>query len=642
MKKVIPLLILALLIFGCCSILPWSSSKDEFEMIPKTANAVVIIKPSSILNDTDLKSISSSEIDNELERVQETTGIDPQTIDRFILFFKLDSFNQQSLTYYGFIAKGAINKDRVLGKMRVDGTVNELNYDDRVMYEMSPNHTPQDKTYFYFINSNTLIGGSKEAVEDSVALDTGKGESIKSRPSLTKLYNELGRDSMFVLLVQSSSNINHELNREFASSINITALSHMDSIGLSLNKVEKNVALNMIILADDSAGANDISELLSNVLSIAKGMSNSSSSLGSLLEKISIAPTGNEVSVTFSSTFSKLKAAYNELSTPTTLDESGWHVCNNASVSYCPDYNRVYCDKFDPTEIDVRIAAAEAISKHPGAYSANQVLDIYDWVHENIIYQNVPVNLTYEPYAPQETLLTKSGDCKNQAVLIASMIEAIGGSARILMIPECNHAFAEVYIGDNSTKDRFVNVTFAHYATAPEVNWHTSKNDTEIWFPLDTAGGSYPGNTIEQCMNASQVFVLYNCNLHGWEWKAPDVTWMEYGPFKLYDQNLVIEPDTWHYFTYNVNTSKYDYCTYNIQITSKARLFDWYLIPATDYSNFKNGYSYHYFYHEEQIGWANYNFTTSQPDKFNIIIENSNVYYPMTVVTTINERCYKK
>jgi hypothetical protein len=320
----------------------------------------------------------------------------------------------------------------------------------------------------------------------------------------------------------------------------------------------------------------------------------------------------------------------------------GWYTCNNVSELPCGDYQQVYCDKFNPTDINVRQAAAEAIANHPGAYSANQILDIYDWVHTKVIYQNVPVNLTYEPYSPDETLRTKSGDCKNQAILIASMIEAIGGSARVLLLPGCGHAFAEVYVGNATTRDRFVSAVFAHYSKAPRVNWHTSNNDTEIWFPVDTAGGNYPGNTISDCLNTSQVFLLYDCNPNGWELNPPNVEWVEYGPFNLYNKNDVINQNSWFYFTYSINTTQYDYCTYNIQITSKARLFDWFVIPASDYSKFRDGKSYSYYYMEKQVGSTEYNFTMTKPDKFNIIIDNTNHDYPMTVTTTIKERCYKK
>jgi len=649
MKKIILVLILALFVFGCCGISLPGGSKDEFEMIPKAANAVIILKPSSILNDSDLKSFRTGDIDYEMSHFEQNTGINPRSIDRLIIFFSIDSLNQQEVPYSGLIAKGTMDKDKILEKIRENNTVIELNYDTRVMYEISPTETSANESYLSFIGDNVIVTGSKEAVQDSIDVDTGKGDSIEKRQNLTSVYNQLGKDSLLLLMVESSPNIKREISKagsQATALLNLQPLSQMDSLGLSLNKVGKDIDFRLIIFTDQAAGASGIVRVLDKAISTARDMSQSGSSVEKLLAKIKIATDKNEVSVSLSSTFNEIKKAYGELSTASEINRPGWYVCNNVSESPCDAYQQVYCDKFDPTNLAVREAAAEAIAPNPGAYSANQILDVYDWVHQNVIYQNVPVNLTYEPYPPQETLDTGSGDCKNQAVLIASMIEAIGGSARILLIPECQHAFAEVYIGGNATKDRFLEAAFAHYSSHyTYINWHytnTSKNDTETWVPLDTAGGSYAGNTIADCLNASKTFVLYNCNLHGWQWKAPDVTWLEYGPFNLYNKNDVIEPDTWLYFTYSINTTQYDYCTYNIKLTSKARLFDWYIIPASDYNNFRNGYSYRYHYREEQIADTEYNFTTSKPDKFNLIIKNSNMGYPMTITTSVNERCYKK
>lgn len=324
------------------------------------------------------------------------------------------------------------------------------------------------------------------------------------------------------------------------------------------------------------------------------------------------------------------------------LSKPGWYLCNNVSNSPCVEYQEVYCDKFVPTDIHVREAAAQAISKHPGPYSVNQILDVYDWVYENVFYQNVPVNLTYQPYTPAETLRTKSGDCKNHAVLIASMVESIGGTARVLLIPECNHAFAEVYIGDNASKNRFVEAAFAHYGDkATYINWHSMKNGSEIWMPLDTAGGRYPGNTIPGCLEASQTFILNDCNLKDWKPTPPNTEWIEYGPF-TYEETEVIDPYYWYYFSYYVDRSQYEYCTYEINIVSKSRPLDWYIIPETAYSDFSDGRSYNLYYREEQVMSANYNFTYSDQDKFYLIVKNSNPDHSITVPVTVNARCYKK
>ena len=326
------------------------------------------------------------------------------------------------------------------------------------------------------------------------------------------------------------------------------------------------------------------------------------------------------------------------------ITDPGWYDCNTDPRQPCDAFKSVYCSRIAPTDLVVREAAALAIDKHPGAYSVNQILDVYDWVYGNVIYQNVPVNLTYQPYAPSETLATKSGDCKNHAVLIASMIEAIGGTARVLLIPGCSHAFAEVYLGDQNDTDRVIEAIYAHYSSrAPSVNWHYStlaNNTTEIWMPFDTAGGQYPGNTIDACFNASQTFVMYNCMQEKMDKVAPDVSRIEYGPFDLYDKNLVIDAHTWTYFTYSVDKSQYDFCYYDVKLHSKARLFDWFIIPADQYDNFKAGRSYGLYYEEEQVADANYTFGMQKPDEFRIIVKNGNDN-AMTVVPSISDRCYK-
>lgn len=127
-------------------------------------------------------------------------------------------------------------------------------------------------------------------------------------------------------------------------------------------------------------------------------------------------------------------------------------------------FEQIYCKKIDPYNMDVRMAASEAVRAHPGTYSIDQLLDIYDWVKSNINYLNVPISLPVTPYSPSETLTTKSGDCKNQAVLIASMIESIGGSARVVGQPSCQHAYTIVYFTNSSSDIQdYVDTIFYHY-----------------------------------------------------------------------------------------------------------------------------------------------------------------------------------
>ncbi|VVC04419.1 Transglutaminase-like superfamily protein [Candidatus Bilamarchaeum dharawalense] len=328
------------------------------------------------------------------------------------------------------------------------------------------------------------------------------------------------------------------------------------------------------------------------------------------------------------------------------LIEPGWYNCNGITNPPCDIFQQYYCDKFNPTDMEVRKAASQAISKHPGAFSINQILDVYDWVHSNVFYQNVPISM-WPPYYPNETLKTGSGDCKNQAVLIASMIEAIGGSARVLYIPECRHAFAEVYVGDDADTDALNNAVWAHYpqASDKEIHWHTSKNandETENWFILDTAGGWFPGDTILDCLNASQTFALRDCEGTE-ELNAPEIRGTEYGPNIRVNDSQVIQPG-WGYHYWLIPTGvpdDYEWCHYRVFVESHSRLIDWYVVDEEGYQGFNQYESFRYYYGEEQVQSGFWEFDWTKPDKFYIAIRNSNEQYSATVRTQVIETCYK-
>ena len=183
---------------------------------------------------------------------------------------------------------------------------------------------------------------------------------------------------------------------------------------------------------------------------------------------------------------------------------------NDSFTSYTDQapYYGAYCDKIDPYNLNVREASSKAIKNDPGSYNINQLLDIYDWVKTNIQYQSVTSpNI---PYPPDQTLATSSGDCKNQAVLIASMVEAIGGTAKVVADPSCNHAYALVYISNQSQDMQSIaNTIDTYYNQQLNIQWITSGN--ENWLIFDPAGGYYPGNTLPECSGARTVYYVDSC-----------------------------------------------------------------------------------------------------------------------------------
>ena len=171
-------------------------------------------------------------------------------------------------------------------------------------------------------------------------------------------------------------------------------------------------------------------------------------------------------------------------------------------------YYSAFCDKINPYDLSVREAAAKAIKNDSGSYSVRQLFDIYDWVKKNIAYQNVA--LSGIPYSAKETLTTESGDCKNQAVLIASMIEAIGGTAKVVVDPSCIHAYTIVHFGSaGGDLSSFTQAVANHYGSGVQVNSFTK--DDAVWVIFDPAGGRYPGNTLSDCSGNRTVYFIDSC-----------------------------------------------------------------------------------------------------------------------------------
>ena len=342
--------------------------------------------------------------------------------------------------------------------------------------------------------------------------------------------------------------------------------------------------------------------------------------------------------------------AYNEADCPSVdLTQPGYYVCNYHNETPCDFFTPAYCDRFTPTDLSVRMAASDAIRKHPGAFSANQLIDIYDWVRNSVFYQNVPLDMS-APYYPNETLQTKSGDCKNQAVLLASMIGAVGGSARVLAIPDCHHAFAEVYIGDDDNAKAVFNAIRAHYEDAwnATLHYHYHQLDNgsrEIWLIFDTAGAWYPGATIEDCLNASQTFEIDACNSSG-TLQAPQTAGTEYGPWNLLDDSQIIQPGWFqNHDVGGPQVEDYEYCVYNISISSLSGPVDWYVSDDKGaYQAYVDGRSFTY-YKNCAGNWVqsgNCAVYKSDPGDIYLLLHNPNARMQATVGRVITARCYGK
>ena len=121
------------------------------------------------------------------------------------------------------------------------------------------------------------------------------------------------------------------------------------------------------------------------------------------------------------------------------------------------------------------------------SYDIQQVCDAYDWVHKNIAYADDVADYWQ---STSETMSLRTGDCEDQAILTASIITAMGGTARVNLVE--GHAFPTVYIGNDSFSVFSIDgAVESHYGTALTVYFlHDSSG---YWMIIDTTGFPYAG-----------------------------------------------------------------------------------------------------------------------------------------------------
>lgn len=96
----------------------------------------------------------------------------------------------------------------------------------------------------------------------------------------------------------------------------------------------------------------------------------------------------------------------------------------------------------DPKQ-QVREAALSIIAGNTGF--ADQARRLQQWVQSNIAYVHDPVTVELVQ-TPQYTLTQRAGDCDDQAVLLASMLDATGHPARFIAVGLAGQPLSHVMV----------------------------------------------------------------------------------------------------------------------------------------------------------------------------------------------------
>jgi len=156
----------------------------------------------------------------------------------------------------------------------------------------------------------------------------------------------------------------------------------------------------------------------------------------------------------------------------------------------------------DLGNLDVEQTAVTIAKDYPGEYNMNQVSEVYDALRKGWYYYSDPSYKDKYKSANrtlQDGKISNSigmGDCDDFAILMASLLESLQGSTRIIFAYDqdtrLNHAYAEVYLGKNSDPrmDELIGWLKDEY-NQTEIQGRTVAGD-EVWLNLDY-NSTYPG-----------------------------------------------------------------------------------------------------------------------------------------------------
>jgi len=170
-----------------------------------------------------------------------------------------------------------------------------------------------------------------------------------------------------------------------------------------------------------------------------------------------------------------------------------------------------------PTNPIVRDYAVNLAKKYPGQYSVAQICAIWYHLKENWKYVNDPRSKEYLAPASETIKVGLAGDCDDFAILMASLIEAIGGSARVVIAQGKSgaHAYCEVYMASNeqgsqavinsiATRDFFKKL-FSELRIVSNHRFHYHKDSVGgCWLNLDWSA-DYPGGPFFEATR--QIFI---------------------------------------------------------------------------------------------------------------------------------------
>jgi len=147
-------------------------------------------------------------------------------------------------------------------------------------------------------------------------------------------------------------------------------------------------------------------------------------------------------------------------------------------------------DAIDPGNPVTRDFAVSLIPRsHGGPFNLAQACDLWEEVYGKWTYVDDPRGNEYFSPASRTIALGLKGDCDDFAITLAAMMEAVGGSARVVTAQNstAGHAYPELYIGNSSAKFEEAAAYIRQRYHVTDVGCHitTSDDGPTYWLNMD-------------------------------------------------------------------------------------------------------------------------------------------------------------
>ena len=274
MKRILPIVLVLVLLLSAafsCS----AANSAQLKLVPGTANMVVQIQVSKVLNNAALQLVYSElatmnstmpqTAGELLNQLTQKTGFDLSAISNAVLFADIESANETQDMYAGVIASGTFDESAMVDQSRQALTTSD--YKGFTVYAGT-----QDKFEIVFLGQNQAAFGSPKAVRDVIDVN------IKDQRPLSGIVIDT-LDRVGAALISGAFAPPESLRGGLADRVaaqfpvSLKSFQNLNAIGFAIDQP----GLNITVRADARFGATtslqDARDVITGLISITKGTS---------------------------------------------------------------------------------------------------------------------------------------------------------------------------------------------------------------------------------------------------------------------------------------------------------------------------------------------------------------------------------